>query len=222
MTTIAVLAMVQRGDSHTRNFCEFLETQRFPERGYDVSHRGDLPGFVKAIDPHTIRWPEFPGNSMFNTLGNLLHDPHAGVVIPDFTRNRVVQVTGRAVALRDQPDPVNETAGARRFVEFTHRTLEGTEFSLESELGISRLFTVQSPGAGRMKLSVSKIEPLTEGIKRFEFHHPDGNALPKFEAGAHVEIAVLPELKRRYSLVSDPEDLSYYAIAVRRHESGKG
>jgi ferredoxin-NADP reductase len=73
-----------------------------------------------------------------------------------------------------------------------------------------------------MKLSVSKIEPLTKGIKRFEFHHPDGNALPEFEAGAHVEIAVLPELKRRYSLVSDPEDLSYYAIAVLRHESGKG
>ena len=96
----------------------FVATES-PERGYDVSHRGGLPGFVKVIDPHTIRWPEFPGNSMFNTLGNLLHDPNAGVVIPDFIRNRVVQVTGQAVALWDQPDPGNETAGTRRFVEFT-------------------------------------------------------------------------------------------------------
>lgn len=37
ITTVAVLAMVQRGDSHTRNFCEFIETQRFPEIGLEPS-----------------------------------------------------------------------------------------------------------------------------------------------------------------------------------------
>ena len=95
----------------------FVATES-PERGYDVSHRGGGAGFVKVVGPRTIRWPEFAGNSMFNTLGNLLHDPRAGVVIPDFARHRVLQLTGTAEALWDQPDPGNETGGTRRFVEF--------------------------------------------------------------------------------------------------------
>jgi uncharacterized protein len=72
---------------------------------------------VSVTGPRTIRWPEFPGNSMFNTLGNLLHDPHAGLVVPNFARNRVVQVTGTATALWGEPDPHHETAGTHRFVE---------------------------------------------------------------------------------------------------------
>jgi hypothetical protein len=46
MMTVAVLAMVRRGDSHTRNFCEFLETQRFPEIGLEPS---EGLGSVKAV-----------------------------------------------------------------------------------------------------------------------------------------------------------------------------
>ena len=90
---------------------------RSQERGYDLSHRGGSPGFMKLSRPGTIRWPEFPGNSMFNTLGNLLHDPHAGLVIPDFVRGVGLQVIGKAETIWDQPDPANETGGTRRFVE---------------------------------------------------------------------------------------------------------
>lgn len=92
---------------------------RSPERGYDISHRGGSPGFVKVVGPRTIRWPEFPGNSMFNTLGNLLHDPHAAVVAPDFENRRIVQLSGTATTRWDQPDPGGETGGTHRFVEFT-------------------------------------------------------------------------------------------------------
>jgi predicted pyridoxine 5'-phosphate oxidase superfamily flavin-nucleotide-binding protein len=90
---------------------------RSTERGYDVSHRGGSPGFVRVIAPDVIRWPEFPGNSMFNTVGNLLQDPHAGVVIPDFGRRKIVQLTGTAETLWDQADPLGQTGGTRRFIE---------------------------------------------------------------------------------------------------------
>ncbi len=92
---------------------------RSDKGGYDVSHRGGLPGFVKVTGPLTIQWPEYPGNSMFNTLGNLVHNPEAGLAIPDFERGRVLQLTGRAVTLWDQNDPTNKTGGTRRFVEMT-------------------------------------------------------------------------------------------------------
>jgi predicted pyridoxine 5'-phosphate oxidase superfamily flavin-nucleotide-binding protein len=92
---------------------------RSAEGGYDVSHRGGLPGFVKVTGPLTIQWPEYPGNSMFNTLGNLVHNPEAGLAIPDFERGRILQLTGSAVTLWDQSDPGNKTGGTRRFVEMT-------------------------------------------------------------------------------------------------------
>jgi predicted pyridoxine 5'-phosphate oxidase superfamily flavin-nucleotide-binding protein len=102
-----------------------LETDTFfiatgsPERGDDASHRGGDPGFLRQTGPRTLRWPDFPGNSMYNTLGNLLQDPRAGIVIPDFQRARVLQLTGAAETLWDQPDPENESGGTGRFVEFT-------------------------------------------------------------------------------------------------------
>jgi predicted pyridoxine 5'-phosphate oxidase superfamily flavin-nucleotide-binding protein len=96
----------------------FIATES-PERGLDASHRGGDPGFLKLAGPRTLRWPEFPGNSMYNTLGNLLQDPHAGIAIPDFERGRVLQLTGTAQTLWDQPDPADESGGTRRFVEFT-------------------------------------------------------------------------------------------------------
>jgi predicted pyridoxine 5'-phosphate oxidase superfamily flavin-nucleotide-binding protein len=113
---------------------------RSGERGYDVSHRGGSPGFVKVVAPNVIRWPEFQGNSMFNTTGNLVHDSHAGVVIPDFNQHRIVQLTGTAVPLWDEADPLDESGGTRRFTEMTvdrwqespmptHLTAEFLDFS---------------------------------------------------------------------------------------------
>lgn len=99
----------------------FVATQS-PQGGFDVSHRGGSPGFVSVSGPRSLRWPEYPGNSMFNTLGNLVHDPHAGLVLADFPRHRIVQLTGTAQTLWDQPDPAQASGGTGRFVEFTAAT----------------------------------------------------------------------------------------------------
>ena len=121
----APLAMFSNADTM------FVAT-RSNERGYDVSHRGGLPGFLKVTGPLTIQWPEYPGNSMFNTLGNLIHNCEAGLVIPDFERGRTLQLTGTAVTLWDQNDPANMTGGTRRFVEMTVSRWQ--ELTLPSDL----------------------------------------------------------------------------------------
>lgn len=86
-----------------------------PTRGVDASHRGGAPGFVELLDPTRIRIPDYPGNSMFNTLGNLAVNAHAGVAIPDFERGRVLQLTGQTEILWNLPDPHNLTGGTQRF-----------------------------------------------------------------------------------------------------------
>ncbi|SFK70172.1 pyridoxamine 5'-phosphate oxidase family protein [Caulobacter sp. UNC279MFTsu5.1] len=62
--------------------------------GVDISHRGGLPGFVKAAgDMLTI--PDFRGNRFFNTLGNLMTDPRAALLFVDFETGDLLHLQGR-------------------------------------------------------------------------------------------------------------------------------
>ena len=89
-----------------------------PTGGVDASHRGGHPGFMQVLDSNRLRIPDYAGNGMFNTLGNLAVNPHAGLVIPDFDRGRTLQLTGRAKAHWDVDDPQYETGGTRRYWTF--------------------------------------------------------------------------------------------------------
>ncbi|MFI5810861.1 pyridoxamine 5'-phosphate oxidase family protein [Streptomyces sp. NPDC051643] len=66
--------------------------------GADASHRGGNPGFVHADGPSELRWRDYPGNSMFLTLGNLEADPRAGLLFLDWTSGTVLRLTGTARA----------------------------------------------------------------------------------------------------------------------------
>ncbi len=63
------------------------------KRAIDVSHRGGKPGFIR-IDGDVLTIPDFGGNLQFNTLGNLLLNPRAGVVFVDFESGDVLQLSG--------------------------------------------------------------------------------------------------------------------------------
>ena len=90
-----------------------------PERGADASHRGGPPGFVQVVGARDLRIPDYPGNNMFNTLGNLVVHPEAGLTFLDFARRRVLQMTGVARIDFDQDDEDEETGGTHRFWTFT-------------------------------------------------------------------------------------------------------
>ncbi|AOR34322.1 pyridoxamine 5-phosphate oxidase [Streptomyces fodineus] len=79
--------------------------------GADVSHRGGNPGFVQVASPHELTWPDYPGNAMFLTLGNLRSDPRAGLLFLDWTTGTTLQFTGEARA--------EFTAAGERRVRFT-------------------------------------------------------------------------------------------------------
>jgi predicted pyridoxine 5'-phosphate oxidase superfamily flavin-nucleotide-binding protein len=89
------------------------------ERGVDVSHRGGNPGFIRRLTATTFRVPDYAGNSLFNTFGNLLVDPRAGVTVMDFTGGRALQMTGQVELEWNQPDEPGVTGGTGRFWTFT-------------------------------------------------------------------------------------------------------
>ena len=69
------------------------------ERGADASHRGGRPGFVRVLDSRRLAFPDYPGNNMFNTLGNLVRHPYAGLLFVDFDSGGLLQLTGRTELL---------------------------------------------------------------------------------------------------------------------------
>jgi hypothetical protein len=111
-----VLGQPQRDTVHRSD--TFFVASTHDTRGPDASHRGGMPGFVKTINDVTLKIPDYPGNSMFNTFGNLLLNPRAGLVFPDFHRRRLLQLTGKAEILWNQPGTEAETGGTRRFWYF--------------------------------------------------------------------------------------------------------
>jgi len=80
--------------------------------GVDISHRGGKPGFVR-VDGDTLTIPDFSGNRYFNTLGNLLLDPRAALLIADFSSGDLLHVQGRTEIVWDVPAG-ERLAGAER------------------------------------------------------------------------------------------------------------
>jgi len=75
--------------------------------GVDVSHRGGRVGFVEIVRGERgdeLRIPDYAGNSMFNTLGNLRVWPLAGLLFLDFTQGHVLQLTATASLRTDQAE----------------------------------------------------------------------------------------------------------------------
>ena len=63
-------------------------------RQVDVSHRGGKPGFVRVEPDGSLTVPDFSGNRFFNTLGNFLVNPRAGLLFIDHETGGLLQVTG--------------------------------------------------------------------------------------------------------------------------------
>ena len=95
----------------------FVIATAHPARGADASHRGGNPGFVRFVDDRIIVWPDYAGNMMFQTLGNLVVNPAAGLLFFDFAAGRTLQLSGQAMIVWD-PKHGPDFAGAERLVEF--------------------------------------------------------------------------------------------------------
>jgi predicted pyridoxine 5'-phosphate oxidase superfamily flavin-nucleotide-binding protein len=88
-----------------------------PEAGADASHRGGRPGFVCVENKKRLLIPDYPGNKMFNSLGNIEAYPHAGLLFPDFESGSALQLSGAAGILWDDAR-TKEFPGALRVLAF--------------------------------------------------------------------------------------------------------
>ncbi|MDR0245503.1 MAG: pyridoxamine 5'-phosphate oxidase family protein [Burkholderia sp.] len=208
-------------------------------RGADVSHRGGMPGFVRVDDAHTLTTPDFSGNRFFNTLGNLQHDPRAGLLFIDFDSGDLLVVAARAEIVWDGP-LVASFDGAQRVVRFHVREVRRLRAVLPfrwSEVERAPQFAAMAAGTGESvkaapapapsaaapawrPLRIAKIVDEARAIRSFHFEPADGGALPAYEAGQHLTLRVaLPGSEapsiRSYTL-SDAPGGAHYRITVKR------
>lgn len=74
------------------------------------------PGFIKIAGPNLLEYPEYDGNSMYRTVGNIIKDPNVGLLFVVFDgKSRRIRVKGKACVLTDQ-EAVSRHYGAKMVV----------------------------------------------------------------------------------------------------------
>lgn len=211
----------------------FFVASANPGHGVDASHRGGPPGFVRILNQQCLRIPDYAGNSLFNTLGNLTVYPHAGLLFLDFETGCVLQLTGEAKILWDQDGLDDQAGGTGRYWELDIKQWIETQLPRKLRWGLpdyspynpERQQNASSEPAA-MKLVVTQIVQKTQRIKAFQLAAVSGAKLPAIKAGAHLPVRVaLPDgalAYRQYSILSDPAVRNYYEIAVLLEPEGRG
>lgn len=206
-------------------------------RHVDVSHRGGKPGFVRIGADGVLTAPDFAGNQHFNTLGNFLLNPRAGLVFADFETGDLLHLTGEARVDLDS-DEIAAFQGAERLWTFVPRKvvfrpaalalrwrprpggespnslMTGDWLQVEARRAAARL------GSRWRALRVVRLVDESRDIRSFHLEPADGAGLAVFAAGQHLPIRLPPTGDaaahvRTYTLSSAPSDATY-RISVRR------
>jgi predicted pyridoxine 5'-phosphate oxidase superfamily flavin-nucleotide-binding protein len=69
----------------------------------DCSYKGGMPGFVRVLNSTTLAFPDYDGNGMFKSLGNILVNPHVGMLFIDFEHPGRMRINGTATVHHDDP-----------------------------------------------------------------------------------------------------------------------
>lgn len=119
--TPGTLAVKKQRSELDRHMCSFITESPFLLLGTvgrdgscDVSPRGDAPGLVKVLDPHTLLIPERPGNRRADSLRNILETGRAGLLFLIPGVGETLRVNGRAYVVRDEAELAALAVGAKR------------------------------------------------------------------------------------------------------------
>jgi uncharacterized protein len=84
--------------------------------------KGGAPGFIRVIGPDVLAFPDYDGNGMFLSLGNISANPHVGLLFIDFERPKRPRVDGEACVSSDDP-LIGRTVGAQLIVRVKARAI---------------------------------------------------------------------------------------------------
>lgn len=182
--------------------------------GMDVSHRGGRAGFVKISSDSGLVLPDYAGNNLFNTVGNLVVDPRVGLLFVDFEDGSMLQMSGNAEIDWDSNE-ISRHAGAKRLINIEIDRIVKLDHALPLRWSAPE-------GAVRELLLANKVKE-SEDVTSFEFVPRDNGRLPLFKAGQYLPIELQLDgnevVERTYSLSNRPGE-DKYRISVKREKLG--
>jgi predicted pyridoxine 5'-phosphate oxidase superfamily flavin-nucleotide-binding protein len=128
----------------------------------DCSFKGGAPGFVRVTGTSEIAFPDYDGNGMFKSLGNLAANPHVGLLfIAMHDKPKRLRVNGTARIDRDDP-LLAETVGAQLIVRVTATAIFPNCPRYIPEL------TMTGPSAYTPQAGAPPVEPAWKGFDMFK------------------------------------------------------
>jgi reductive dehalogenase len=120
------------------------------------------------------------------------------------------------------PFPISREAGIERYRAMLTPDEHKARLARGETEGLVPQFRLPDGPPPVFPVILKRREDMAEDITRFEFVPANGGELPKFDAGAHVDVVIAPEYLRQYSLAGDPADNSKYVLGVQREPQGRG
>lgn len=217
------IALIGRSDT-------FLISSRHGDHSMDTNIRGGATGFVRVFSNSetegvTLVYPEYSGNRLYQTLGNITSDRAVGVTFPDFDTGDVLYLAGRAeVLIGDAAQSVlpHSNIAVRIEIEAVRMVRDGLAFRgtlldpspynppvrrLAREVGDS---SQQPRSADRLVASLIHKLPITPTISRYTFRFPPGESSTpvQWRAGQHVTLDFSDRLDRGWSHMRDHDPSS--------------
>jgi ferredoxin-NADP reductase/predicted pyridoxine 5'-phosphate oxidase superfamily flavin-nucleotide-binding protein len=225
-------ALIERADTF------FIASANvYPEagrgRGVDISHRGGRPGFVRVGEDGVLTAPDFVGNFFFNTIGNLVGHPRAGLLFIDYATGDLLQIAVEAEVVWGGPE-VQAFAGAERLLRFRVREVRRNPGALPFRWSAATpspylertgnwqeaqdALALEAQRNEWRPFVVAAVEQESTQVRSFYLEPADGQGVARHTPGQFVPLRVMVDgvpLVRNYT-VSEAPNGRYYRISVKR------
>lgn len=194
-----------------------------------TNNRGGSPGFVRILQNDRsgtiLTYPEYSGNRLYQTLGNLEMNPKAGIVVPDFSSGTVLYITGNTeIVIGKEVAGLLPRSNLAVKVHVQEARLVRNSLSFKGQPGEPspynppvRLLVSETERAGadaqtvKDRMSCARLidkQMLTTSIGRFRFQVSDPEIAGQWKPGQYVALAFEDELGAGYSHMRDDDPLS--------------
>ncbi|KAL4785230.1 hypothetical protein BJX76DRAFT_324985 [Aspergillus varians] len=229
-------------DLLNRADCLFISSSH-ETQDMDTNIRGGPPGFVRVVSNEpggaVLVYPEYSGNRLYQTLGNLRTTPLAGYVFPDFETGNALFITGRTETLIGMDASsilprsnivVRVTTTAARFVReaLSFRGIPGKPSPYNPSIRYLETENISAASMGNRETSVTATmigkEVITPSIGRFRFRISDPKEAGSWTAGQYATFSFYDELYMGYShmMDDDPSSLNDDYIRTFTVSSSRG
>ncbi len=94
-------------------------------RGREYDALGKPFPLVKVLDERTLVFPDYPGNKLYNSLGNIITNGHIGMLFIDFRAQRRMRLNGLASVIGDPSSYADIWPNAGQYVQVTAQQVYG-------------------------------------------------------------------------------------------------